>query len=61
MSKKFYVSVTVEVNFEVDAETAAEAEAEGWNYENYMAHAEVFSVDVEDITSEFDEDEEEGE
>ena len=58
MSKKFYVSVTVEVNFEVDAETAELAEAEGWEYENYMAHAEVFSIHVEDITSEFDEEEE---
>jgi hypothetical protein len=58
MSKKYYVSVTVEVNFEVDADSAAEAEAEGWNYENYMAHAEVGSIDVEDITSEFDEEEE---
>ena len=47
---KYNVSVTVEVNFEIDADSAEEAEMEGWDWETYKHFAEVFSIDVEDIS-----------
>ena len=50
----YYVSVEVMVNFEIEADSAEEAEAEGWDWETYKHYAEVSSIDVEDITAEFD-------
>ena len=54
--RKYYVSVEVMVNFEIDADSRDEAEAEGWDWETYKHFAEVVSIDVEDI-SEDEEDE----
>lgn len=53
----FNVKVIVEYEYEVDCDTEEEAEAEGWNYEDYSHAASVYSIDVEDITEE-EEDEE---
>lgn len=54
----YYVSVTVEVNFEVEADSREEAELQGWDWETYKHHADVFSIEVEDIS---EDDEEDGE
>lgn len=52
---KYYVMVTVEVNFEVEADSAELAEKEGWDWETYKHHADVFSIEVEDISEEEEE------
>ena len=46
--------------YEVEVGSEAEAEAEGWKYEDYKQSVCVYSIDVDDITPEED-DEEEGE
>ena len=53
----FNVKVIVEYEYEVEAEDEAAAEAEGWNYEEYGGFASVYSIDVEDITEEEEEEE----
>lgn len=55
---KYYVSVTVEVNFEVEADSAEQAELEGWDWETYKHHADVFSIEVEDISDDEEDDDE---
>lgn len=55
---KYYVSVTVEVNFEIEADSAEQAELEGWDWETYKHHADVFSIEVEDISDDEEEDDE---
>jgi hypothetical protein len=44
----FDVKVIVEYNYEVEADTAEEAEQEGWNYEDYGFSAEVYSIDIDE-------------
>lgn len=44
---RYSVRVLVEYNYEVEAETKDEAEQQGWEYEDYSFHAEVYSIDVE--------------
>jgi hypothetical protein len=56
--RTYNVKVVVEYEYEVDVENEELAEKEGWNYEEYAHHASVYSIDVEDIT---EEDEEESE
>lgn len=52
------VKVIVEYNYEVEAENQAEAEEQGWAYEDYRGFAEVYSIDVyEQPEEEEDEDE----
>lgn len=53
----YNVKVIVEYEYEVDCDTPEEAEKEGWNYEDYGAWASVYSIDVEDITEEEEEEE----
>lgn len=48
----FNVNVIVEYNYEVEAETAQEAEEMGWDYENYAYFAEVNVIDVEEVDEE---------
>jgi hypothetical protein len=55
---KYYVSVEVMVNFEIDADSAEEAENEGWDWETYKHFAEVSSIHVDDISDEEDEEDE---
>jgi hypothetical protein len=70
---RYSVKVVVEYYYEVEAETAEQAEEEGWNYEEHPYNAEVYSIDVdleeediygeepeedEDLEDESDEDEE---
>lgn len=52
------VDVTVRFVYEVEADNIAEAEAQGWKWEDYPHHAEVYSIDVfEQYITEEDEDE----
>jgi hypothetical protein len=53
----YNVKVIVEYEYEVECDTEEEAEKEGWNYEEYGGFASVYSIDVEDITEEEEEDE----
>ena len=53
----YNVKVVVEYEYEVEVGSKAEAEAEGWNYEDYKQSICVYSIDVEDVTPE-EEDEE---
>lgn len=54
----YNVRVVVEYDYEVEAESLKEAEAEGWKYENYAPWASVYSIKVEEVE---EEDTEEGE
>ena len=60
---RYNVKVIVEYFYEVEAETAEQAEEEGWKYEDYAQHAEVYSIEVDldeaDIYGEDEEDEDE--
>lgn len=44
----FDVKVIVEYNYEVEAETEADAEQAGWDYEEYPYSGEVYSIEVEE-------------
>jgi len=55
---KYDVEVTVKFNYEVEADNIAEAEAEGWKWEDYTNFSEVYAIDVdEQYVTEDDEDE----
>ena len=47
--KRYWVKVIVEYNYEVEANTAEEAEEEGWNYEEYRYNASVDEIKVEEL------------
>lgn len=51
------VKVTVEYEYEVEADTFEDAEKQGWEYEDYAYTAQVYCIDVEEI-EEPDEEEE---
>jgi hypothetical protein len=42
------LKVTVEYNYEVEADSAKEAEEQGWHYEDYAYTGEVYSIDVDE-------------
>lgn len=54
----YNVKVIVEYEYEVEADNEELAEAEGWKYEDYANWSSVYSIDVEDITEEDDEEDE---
>lgn len=51
----YSLKVTVEYEYEVEADSWEDAEKQGWEYEDYAHNASVYSIDV----TEEDEDEEE--
>lgn len=51
------IKVTVEYQYEVEADTYEQAEQEGWNYENYSHFAEVYSIEIDEQTEDEEEDE----
>ena len=60
MEKKYEVKVTVDYYFDVEAESAEAAEEYAYyNFGDYAYTSEVYGVDVEEIISEDDEEEEE--
>lgn len=48
----YNVKVVVEYEYEVEADSAEEAEKAGWDYEEYSYTAGVYSIDVEELESE---------
>lgn len=60
----YQVKVVVEYYYEVEATSDKEAEAEGWNYEDYSHCGEVYSINIdlieEDIHGEKEEEDTEG-
>jgi hypothetical protein len=42
------LKVIVENNYEVEADSAKEAEEQGWMYEDYAYSGEVYSIDVDE-------------
>ena len=42
------LKVIVEYNYEVEADSAKEAEEQGWMYEDYAYTCEVYSIDVDE-------------
>lgn len=55
----YEVEVVVHYNFEVEADSKEEAEEQGWHYEDYAHYAEVYSIHVNEVYS--DEEDEDGE
>ena len=53
--KKFFVTTTVTFCGEVEADTEADAEAMGWQWEDELHYDGVYSIEVEEM-----EDEDEG-
>jgi hypothetical protein len=53
----YYVKVRVDLEYEVEANSVEEAEEQGWHWEDYTHFSEVYSINVEDITPEEEEDE----
>lgn len=51
------VKVVVEYQYEVEADSEDDAEKQGWEYEDYLHSGEVYSIDVDEIPEEDDEDE----
>jgi hypothetical protein len=52
--KTYNVKVVVHYEYEVEAETEAEAEEQGWAYEDYAYNGEVYSIKIEELESEED-------
>ena len=46
---RYMVKVMVEYTYEVEADSRAEAEVEGWNYENYRYNGSVYDIEVEEL------------
>ena len=46
---KFYVTTTVTFVGEVEADTAEEAEAKGWEWEDEFMYDGVYSIEVEEM------------
>jgi hypothetical protein len=42
------IKVTVEYQYEVEADNEQEAEKQGWAYEDYSHFAEVYSIEIEE-------------
>ena len=53
----YNVTVRVDFDYEVEANSQEEAEEQGWHWEDYAHFADVYSINVEDITPEEDEEE----
>lgn len=51
------LKVTVEYFYEVEAENEAEAEEQGWHYEDYAHTGEVYSIEVDEQPEEVEEEE----
>ena len=53
---QYYVKVRVDLEYEVEADSYEEAQEQGWRWEDYTMFSEVYSIDVEELDEE-DEDE----
>jgi hypothetical protein len=52
--KNYWVKVVVHYEYEIEAENDEQAEQEGWNYEDYAYNGSVYSIKVEELESEED-------
>jgi len=48
----YEVKVRVDFSYEVEADSEAEAIEQGWKYEDYTHFADVYSIDVTQISDE---------
>lgn len=53
----YNLKVVVTYEYEVEADNEEQAEQMGWEYEDYPYSGEVYSIDVEELPEEEDEDE----
>jgi hypothetical protein len=56
----YNVKVIVHYEYEVECDNEDDAIKQGWNYEDYAHHAEVFSIDADEV-EQYEEPEEEQE
>ena len=56
---KYYVEVRVDFGYEVEADSIEEAEEQGWHWEDYAHFADVYSINVDEIVEEDEEEDEE--
>jgi hypothetical protein len=56
---KYDVEVTVNFMFEVEADNIAEAEAEGWKWEDYAMFGEVYNISVDEQYTPIEEEDDE--
>lgn len=52
---RFYVKTIVEFSAEVEADSEADAEAIGWNWEDELMYDGVYSIEVEELESDEEE------
>lgn len=50
----YRLKVTVEYDYEVEADSFDEAEKEGWNYDDYSYTGEVYNIEVEELEGDED-------
>jgi len=55
---KYDVEVTVNFSYEVEADSIAEAEEQGWNWEEYPMFGEVYNISVDEQYIPLDEEDE---
>lgn len=53
---KYFVKTVVEFSNEVEAESREQAEAMGWDWEDELLYDGVYSIDVEELDEDEDED-----
>ena len=53
---KYFVKTIVEFSNEVEAESREQAEAMGWDWEDELLYDGVYSIDVEELDEDEDED-----
>ena len=54
----YYVKVRVDLEYEVEANSVEEAEEQGWRWEDYTHFSEVYSINVDELESDEDEESE---
>jgi hypothetical protein len=48
-TKRYFVKVIVEYEYEVEADSREEAEEQGWDYQDYPYNASVYSIHAEEL------------
>lgn len=51
----YYVKVRVDLEYEVEANSVEEAEEQGWHWEDYTHFSDVYSINVEELESDEEE------
>ena len=54
----YEVNVRVDYSYEVEADSEQEAEEQGWHYEDYAHFADVYSINVTELESDEEEEDE---